>query len=160
MQKMKTRRIGAFFLCSWGVCLIGQLKFFENLVNQKLLSLHTAYIGKVLSTDGITAKIQPLGKTKQIGGEEKTQSPIPNVPILNSARWKYTKRTLRYVSGVSDHAAQYSTVDIVVPRDIAAGDIVLCVCCERDITAAKKGSNVVPPVGHHDMSASVVVGIL
>lgn len=139
---------------------MGNLRFFENLIESKLLSLHTAYIGKVLTTDGKTAKVLPLGMSKAYGENAKKQTPLSNVPILHSARWKYEKKTLRYVSEVKEHKAEYEETEILVPTAIAAGDLVLCICCERDITEARKGNNSAPPVGRHSMSSSVIVGIL
>jgi len=148
---------------------ISQLKVFDNMVENKLKSLHTAYLAKVISTNGKTAKIQPLGMTKAYGENAQTQSPLSNVPILRSARYKPTTKTINYVSGISTTKSNgYITgvtpvsgsVDVLVPTQIAAGDIVLCVCCERDITDAKRGKNSVPALGRHSMSSSVIVGVL
>lgn len=102
----------------------------EQMLNNKLLALHTAYLAKVISTNGRTAKIQPLGLTKAYGSAAQKQSPLSNVP--------FTKQI----------------------TEISAGDIVVCICCERNITEAKKGNNVLPPAGHHSMSDSVIVGVL
>lgn len=139
---------------------MSKLKWFEDMVETKLLNIHTVYIAKVLSTDGKTAKIQPLGKTKAYGEEAKSQSPLSDIPIIYSARWKLKKVKLQYVENVVNHSPIIKYVDILVPTDIAAGDLVVCVCGERDITEAKKGNNTVPALGHHSMSASVIVGIL
>ena len=121
-----------------------KITFFENLIENKLKLLHTAYLAKVTSTNGETAKIQPLGKTKAYGENARSQSPLSNVPIIRSARYKFV---------VNDE-------QIAEIKPIASGDIVLCVCCERDISEAKKGNNSVPAIGHHSMSDSVIVGIL
>lgn len=102
----------------------------ENMMNNKLLSLHTAYLAKVISVNGKTAKIQPLGYSKVYGGSAKKQSPLTAVPIT------------KQVTGIS------------------AGDIAVCICCERDISEAKKGNNTVPAVGHHSMSDSIIIGVL
>lgn len=171
---------------------MGRLDFFDNMIESKLLNLHTCYLAKVISTDGTTAKIQPLGKAKQYGETAVDQSPLSSVPIANSAKWKYTKETITYVkdvtlntstgsfaTGVSGGAEspayvsstgnaltsatitqQKETKDIVTVKPIAAGDIVVCVCGERNITEARKGNNAVPPVGHHSMSDSIIVAIL
>ena len=120
------------------------MNFFENLIENKLKSLHTAYLARVLSTNGTTAKIQPLGMVKAYGEKAKSQSPLSNVPIVNSARYKAT------IEGE----------ELKNIKPIASGDIVLCVCCERDITEAKKGNNSTPALGRHSMSDSVIVGIL
>jgi hypothetical protein len=130
---------------------MGSMKYLENLVDQRLLDLHTSYIGKVLSVSGSTAKIQPLGMVKQYGEKAKSQAVVSNVPIAQSARYKITPKKVTIEDGV------YTLAEFT---PIAAGNIVICVCCERDITEAKRGVNSVPPVGHHSLSDSVVVGIL
>lgn len=171
---------------------MGKLDFFDNMVEQKLMNLHTCYIAKVISTDGNTAKILPLGKSKQYGETAIDQSPLSSVPIANSAKWKYTKETITYVtnakigtdkgifatgvSGGVDEAAYVSSVgeavvsagvtltkeskDIVSVNPISAGDIVVCVCGERNITEARKGNSATPPAGHHSQSDSIIVAIL
>ena len=109
---------------------MGSFTALENLIENKLKNLHTAYLAKVLSVNGNKAKIQPLGMTKAYNGAGLVQSPLSNVPI--------TKQV----------------------TEIQAGDIAVCICCERDITQAKKGINSVPPVGHHSMSDSIIIGVL
>ena len=123
---------------------MGSLKVFENMIENKLLNLHTAYLAMVLSVNGNTAKIQPLGMTKAYGETAQKQSPLSNVLILNSAKYK----------------AVIEGEEIAQIKPISSGDIVLCVCCERDITEAKNGRNSTPAIGHHSMSDSVIVGIL
>ena len=147
--------------------------FVKNIVEQKLLSLHTCYLGKVISVsdDLTTAKIQPLGKTKAYGEEAVTQSVLSNVPIVNSAR--YCIDTDPHTSNVTiAELCQFGssaklTVNaqqmgrmLAIVRKLKAGDIVVCVCAERNISDAKKGINSTPPVGHHSMSDSIIVGVL
>ena len=173
---------------------MGKLDFFDSMVEQKLMNLHTCYLAKIISVseDLKTAKLFPLGRSKQYGETAIEQSPLSNVPIANGARWKYTKETITYVkdvtintssgsfaTGVSGGAEspayvsstgnaltsatitqQKETKDIVTVKPIAAGDIVVCVCGERNITEAKKGNNSTPPAGHHSMSDSIVISIL
>ena len=130
---------------------MGNLRFFENMIETKLLNLHTAYLAKVLSTDGETARIQPLGMSKAYGETAIKQSPLSGVPVLQSARYKIAPK---------EDITEQAEVESVVITPLAEGDIVLCVCCERDISQAKKGNNSTPVYGHHSMSSSVVVGIL
>lgn len=122
---------------------MGSLKFFEGIVDGKLLDLHTAFLGKVLSVSDDVAKVQPLGLTREIGGEAQSYAPVSSVPITNQARYKFK------VEG-----------EQVTAKPIGNGDIVICVCCDRDITEAKRGKSVLPPIGHHTMSDCVIVGIL
>lgn len=123
-----------------------------------MLSLHTCFLAKVISTNGGTAKIQPLGKTKEYGKNAVSQSPLTDVPIANSAKYKYTKETITYV--VDAHSNTKASKDIVTVVPLEAGDIVICVCGERNISDAKKGIDNTPPVGHHSMSDSIIIGIL
>lgn len=110
---------------------MGNLKFFENMVDKKLLDLHTAFLAQVLSVSEKTAKIQPLGMTKETGGTARKYAPIPSAAITRQVR-----------------------------ENISVGDIAVCICCDRDITEAKQGKNVLPPPGHHSMSDCVIIGTL
>lgn len=140
---------------------MGRSDIISNMIEQKLLGLHTCYLAKVLSTDGKTAKILPLGKVKAYGEEGKEQSPLTNVPIINSARYKFKSQLISYTTNVIEHDAyNNSQTFALVPEEIQAGDIVVCVCGDRNITDAKKGINSVPPAGHHSQSDSIIIGIL
>lgn len=122
---------------------MGQLKFFEAMIEKRMLDLHTAFLAKVLSISENTAKIQPLGLTKEIGGPAKAYAPISSVPITNQAKYKLS------IAG-----------GILTAHPISDGDIVVCLCCDRDITEAARGKSVLPPPGHHNISDCVIVGIL
>ena len=135
---------------------MGSLGFFENMINQKLLSLHTAYLAKVLSVNGNTAKIQPLGMTQGYNEKAQAQSVLTNVPI---ACQKLKNHTYTVVTDPYPNARK-TQITVAQVEPLKAGDIVVCVCCERDITEAKKGKNAVPPIGHHSMSDSVIIGVL
>lgn len=122
---------------------MGQLKFIESIVEKEMLDLHTAFLARVLSLSGNQAKIQPMGLTKEVGGTAKAYAPISSVLV--------TKQ--------SQNKVFVENGEIMV-SPLKAGDIVICVCCDRDITEAKCGKNVLPPVGHHNMSDCVIVGVL
>lgn len=104
---------------------------FDNMIEEKLLNLHTAFVAKVVSVSGNTCTVQPLDKIKAYGQAAKTQAVITKVPVLSHVRASLDK-----------------------------GDIVLCVCAERDITSSVKGAITTPPVGHHQLSSAIVVGII
>ena len=119
--------------------LKGGVYLFENFdlfVEQKLLALHTAFIARVISvtedekTGEIIRKIQPVSLSKQYGLEAEKQAVIENIPIL------------RHVG------------------EIKKGDIVLCVCAERDITDSKRGISSLPPYGHHNINDAVIIGVI
>ncbi|MDL2253308.1 hypothetical protein LJC49_04455 [Ruminococcaceae bacterium OttesenSCG-928-I18] len=44
--------------------------------------------------------------------------------------------------------------------DVEQGDVCLCVVCERDISYAMRGMSTTPAKRHHDLSDSVIVGVL
>lgn len=124
-------------------------KVISGMIEQKLLNLHTAYFATVISVSGNSAKIQPLNMIKAAGQSGKKQA-VLTVPILKNVR-KFSTQTIM----VKD-------VTITVPKidTIEAGDIVYCLCSERDITETKKGKFSIPPNGHHRMSDSVIVGVI
>lgn len=125
--------------------------YVHDIVDEELMNLSTAYLAKVIAVTSTTATVQPLGKIKQYGEEAQKQAVVSNIPVLRNARNKITSKTIT----VDD--TDY-TVAVLTP--IAAGDIVLCVVCDRDITQALKGVDAIPPVGHHSKSDSVVVGVI
>lgn len=146
---------------------------FKGIIEQKLLSLHTAYIGKVLKYSNGKADIQPLMMIKQYGKPAEAHSPIPNVPVTEQARIKTETKTVELVTGVKLELTRSngyvtnvtptitkSTITYTEPKSIGVGDIVVCVCGERDITEAKNGNMAQQPIGHHSLSDSMVVGIL
>ena len=121
----------------------------NGLIEQKLLNLHTAFFAKVISVNGNMAKIQPLNMIKSVGNTAKKQA-VLNVPILQGAK-KFTTEKIT-INGTQ--------VTIPKIKQIEAGDIVYCLCSERDITETKKGNFAIPPVGHHRISDSVIIGVV
>lgn len=119
----------------------------NNMLDEKLKNLNVAFLAKILSVSGNKAKIQPLGLTKGYGTKAREQAPITNVHIANSARYKFSPKQ---IDGET-------VADIV---SINKGDIVLCVCCDRNIDAALRGENSIPPVGCHNKSDCVIVAIV
>ena len=117
---------------------------FDGMIEEKLLNLHTAFIAKVVSVQSARkCSVQPLDKIKAYGKTAQTQAVVTNVPVLS-------------------HVRHYSTDDDghLKLSSIKKGDIVLCVCAERDISSSVKGHSTTPPVGHHAIKDAVVVGII
>ena len=135
---------------------MANLRVFEDMIEDKLLDLHTAYVAKVISFNGTCATIQPLGMIKQYGKSAERQAVVSNAPVIQSARYKLstTTRACR-TSGTGTEQREH-----IVMSPLTSGDLVFCVCAERDITEAKKGNISTPQLGHHSLSDSVVVGIL
>lgn len=141
----------------------------ENMISEKLLNLHTAFLGKVVSVQGEDkCSVQPLDKIKAYGKAAKSQAVITNVPVLNHVRhYTLVKQALTvkdtHTGGGSVSPNPHPSADNeghLRVEPIKTGDIVLCVCCERDITSSSKGVSTTPPVGHHQIGNAVVVGLL
>ncbi len=139
--------------------------------------MHTAYLGRVLQVNGNKAKVQPLAKYQEVGQEASSQA-VVSAYITNQARYilstteispitkinatKETKtiegETINYVSNVSYSTSNFT---VVTAREIKAGDVVLCVVCERDISGQTKGQQTVPDSSkNYSLSNSVIVGVL
>ena len=80
-----------------------------------------------------------------------------NVHISQNALYKIKQKEITYVYNKNGDTR---TQAIAVPEPIAKGDIVLCVCCDRNIDAALKGKNELPPVGCHNKADCVIVSII
>lgn len=108
------------------------LNYFNNLVEQKLLATHTCYLGKVTRVNGNFADVQPLSLIKAVSDTSGTkQALVPNVPICQ-------------------HTAEY----------VAVGSVVVCVCCERDISQTRHGQFALPSLRRHSLSDSIIIGCL
>ena len=121
---------------------------------QALLHTHTAYLARLLRVDlekGV-ADVQPLTLQKPLGGKGTPQPPVLGVPILWNARYKLGwGETCAAAGGLGRH---------LVMEPIRAGEIALCVVCERDISGARRGRSETPPAGHHEIKDSVVAGVI
>ena len=124
-------------------------KVINNMIEAKLLNLHTAYFGKVISISDNTAKIQPLNMIKEKGEAAEKQA-VVFAPILQTVK-KFSTKTVT-INGES--------VTIPVVKDVAAGDVVFVMCADRDITETMHGKCAVPAIGHHRISDSVIVGVM
>lgn len=135
---------------------MGNMAFFDAAIEKKLMDLHCAYIGRVISTDGETAKVQPLGLIRKYGDTSaRAQAVVDNVPV--ACRYKFKEKKITYLIN-TDGATR--TQKIVEPTEIEAGDLVVCLCADRDISSARRGQNELPPAGRHSISDSIIVGIL
>lgn len=136
---------------------MGYASVFNDMIEEKLMGMNTAFVARIVSVGESTATVQPLNKVKQYGKSAQKQSVIPNVPILYNARYKMKKYDLKY----KDWNDSNQTLKTFERIDLKAGDVVFCVCADRDITETKNGSMATPSVGrHHNMSDCVIVGVL
>ena len=136
----------------------------DSIMEEKLLNMHTAFIGKIVSVKGETlCTVQPLDKIKAYGQKAKTQAVITKVPILNHVRhYSLVKQSLSSSEGSISPSSHPSADNVghLKVEPLKKGDIVLCVCAERDISSSVKGTSTTPPVGHHQIANAVVVGLL
>lgn len=133
---------------------MSNLSILDDLMERKFLDLHTAYIGRVISCDGAEATIQPLGGIQQVGQKVRAQAVVSNVPVLRSACTKWQEITYMTSTTTSE------TKTFAVYEPPAVGSLVLCMCCERDITDTRHGKSNTPTTHRHDLSDSVLVGVL
>lgn len=142
----------------------------DETLRESLLNMSTAFIGRVVSvnTATATASVQPLSMMKQFGSPAKKRAPIQDVPILHHVgHWKLVKQSLTvtdtYTGGGSispnPHPAPANQGHIQFDP-IRAGDIVFCVCADREISATRKGQFATPALGHHEISNAVIVGLI
>ena len=133
----------------------------NNQIEKKLLDMHTAYLAKILAVNGNTAKIQPLGMIKQVGGAAFPQAILTSVPIAANCN-KISVEEITYIKSVNfdTKKAETETKKIAVIDPLKEGDIAICICCDRDITEAKRGVNAALPAGHHNISSSIIIGVL
>ena len=99
---------------------MGMSGTFNNIVEEKLLNLHTAFIGKIIKMEGETlCTVQPLDKIKAYGQQAKQQAVITKVPILNHVRhYSLVKQSLSvsvsdtYTGGGSENITESASCGI------------------------------------------------
>lgn len=119
----------------------------KKIIDNKIDNLSVAFLAKILSVSGNKAKIQPLGLTKGSGDTVRKQAVLTGVHISSSAKYKFSTTIIEGKT-------------VAAPTPIQKGDVVLCVCCDRNIDAALKGENSLPPAGCHNKSDCVIVAII
>lgn len=129
------------------------MNFTEQLINEKIINLHTAFLGKVISINNKTARVVPLTYSKNISGVLKEQTPV-SARIPQNIKVKRKDITYR----VSDNTSETTTV--IVPDELVVGDIVFCGVSERDITSENIMGKTIEPTRHHDINDSVVLAVL
>lgn len=151
---------------------MGMSDTLNDIVEEKLLNLHTAFIAKVISVENESlCAVQPLDKIKAYGKPAKQQAVITKVPVLHHVRhFSLVKESLSvtvrdtWTGGGSatispnPHPVE-SNIGHLKVSPIRPGDIVLCVCAERDTSSSVNGISTTPPVGHHDIKDAIVVGL-
>ena len=126
----------------------------NGLIEEKMLNASTAFIGKVISFNEKkkTATVQPLTMSKAYGKEAKKRAVLTDIPVTNNGQYKLK---FRYIS-----CEKFAGGYFAERQYIGAGDLVVCVVSDRDISEAIKGNAAVPTTGHHEMQNAIVVGCL
>lgn len=129
------------------------MNFTEQIINEKIINLHTAFLGKVISINNKTARVVPLTYSKNISGVLKEQTPV-SARIPQNIKVK--RKDIMY--RVSDNTSETTTV--IVPDELVVGDIVFCGVSERDITSENIMGKTIEPTRHHDINDAVVLVVL
>lgn len=122
----------------------------KDMVEQMLLQVHTAFVGKILSVSGNSAKVQPLSMIKQMDGRAIKPAVLSDVPICGNVRHVSSKTIT--VEGTS--------FEVPVLTNPVAGDVVLCLCADRDSSVTRRGNFAEPSWGHHSLSDAFIVGLI
>lgn len=129
------------------------MNFTEQIINEKIINLHTAFLGKVIGINNKTARVVPLTYSKNISGVLKEQTPV-SARIPQNIKVK--RKDIMY--RVSDNTSETTTV--IVPDELVVGDIVFCGVSERDITSENIMGKTIEPTRHHDINDAVVLVVL
>lgn len=134
-------------------------------LEQVLLRLHTAFLGRVVSFNESTgtASVQPLTLTKPVGSAAIKQPLLKDIPVLANARYRLKYMHPSYCKAQCSEGSITGNLTAekhITMEPLTPGSIVLCVSCERDISAARCGRSEVPALGHHQQKDSIVVGVL
>lgn len=131
-----------------------EFNFFENLIEQKILSIHTSFLAKVVSADDNRAVVQPLMSLKS--STTGKQTPVGYIRAVVPKNIKFKCEEITYK--VSDTSSD--TKIIMVPDEISVGDTVYVGVCERDITNALSGSAELATMRTHDMNDCIILCVL
>jgi len=93
--------------------------------------------------------------TQNANGATSKQSVLTKVPISKQIRTSDPKISISCDGDGNPKA----TCTCWQPK-IEVGDIAVCICCEQNISEAKRGVNALPPKGRFSMSDSIIIGVL
>jgi len=151
----------------------------SEIVESRLLELHTAFLAKVVAVDGKLYSIKPLAKYKQYGKEAQEYPVITNVyrckgfATGKSETFEHSHTVPSITTTQNTHSHGYGSssttdsdthshtvpknttetvgkeLDVEVTVPIKEGDIVLCVALERDMSNLTSGNTGLPFTGVH-----------
>lgn len=165
-------------------------KTIDNIIESKLLELHTAFLAKVVAVNGKTYNIKPLAKYKEYGREAQEYPVITNVyrtkgiSVGKSSSFSHSHSVPSNNTSTNTHNHDYgssstendshshsvpvnttetagSELDVSVQIPINIGDIVLCVALERDISNLTDGKVNLPYTGvHHRINDAIIIDVV
>lgn len=111
---------------------MGMYKYLDEIMGNKLSGIHTAYLAKVLSID-----------------EYNKTAKIQPLGLINNA------------DGTTSSQSVLTKVPFARHVSLRKGYVVVCICCENNISDAKRGVNAATPGGKtFSMSDSVIIAAL
>ena len=131
-----------------------EFEFFNNTVDQTILNIHTAFIARVIKIHDDRAIVQPMQSICQVGTD--TQIPMGNVSAVIPRNLKYKTSSITY--RISNTESKTTTV--LVPDELAVGDMVYVGICERDITNALVGDPTLSTYRTHDINDGVILKVI
>ena len=129
------------------------MNYIEQIIHEKIINIHTAFVGKVISITGSAAQVKPLTYSKNMLGNLKEQSPVSAI-FPQNVKTRRKKITYR----ISDYETE--TITVIVPAELEVGDIVYCGIAERDITSETMSGKIIEPTRHHDINDTVILAVL
>ena len=151
----------------------------DDIIESKLLELHTAFLAKVVAVNGKTYSVKPLAKYKQYGKEAEEYPVISNVYRVKgvstgkTTSFAHSHTVPSVTTGSNTHSHGYgsgsttnsdthshsvpantaqttgSELDVTVQIPINVGDVVLCIALERDMSNLINGESNLPFTGVH-----------
>ena len=121
----------------------------EEIVLEGILSIRTAFVGKLIRVWDDTADVQPLQMFGQPDGTFEKNPVLLSVPILKNV-CKFETEEIKDSAGNT-----HEQVKIIKAK---VGDVVLCICTDRDLGYTTEGK-FDKPTRHHSISDAVIVGL-
>lgn len=128
---------------------MGNIEVLEGLIEEKILDLRTAFPASVISTGEKTATVQPLQQTKEIGRPAQKQPILTDVPVLSTVK-KFKSEEI---------TIEGTTFTNIKLEGLKRGDVVFCLCSERELSDTLTGKFTIPQIGHHEVKDAVIVGV-
>ncbi len=129
------------------------MNYNESYIEGKLVALHTAFVGKVTGISESYATVKPLTYAKSASGELIERAAV-SAYVPEGVKTATEEITYLNGDGVWD------SIEVVIPAELAVGDVVFCGVSERDISPEQIAGQIVTPTRRHDANDAVVLAVL